>query len=186
MKLIDLLVKELPGRGGWRNGARWGRQYKNGEFYFTPNENHVFHGEIKLPISDDWNTAIITREQYEAALAAAGKPAWDGDGLPSAGCDCEMQDAHGNWGTVTIISHSDGFSFGWDSENKMVYFSDNEKEFRPIRTDAQRKRELAVNKISDLLDIDRESGARNSLDKIYNWIAAGKIPGLRLDDETGD
>lgn len=96
MKLIDLLVKELPKRGGWPSDHRllsaiqdfdrevkfniagfvlefernkkgiWGSDRSDAwliDYKFTPS---------KLAI--DYATAIITRDQYEAALAASKEP----------------------------------------------------------------------------------------------------------------
>lgn len=63
---------------------------------------------------------------------------WDGTGLPPVGCECEMQNDNGQWINVCIIAQFDGFSFGWNYDCRMVYFSDKSDEFRPLRTEAER------------------------------------------------
>jgi hypothetical protein len=82
MKLIDLLVKELPRRGGWPERALNATQDKDGEVCFSEGATPVFcsvawhngdwcaNGFITITASD-YDTAIITREQYESALEAS-------------------------------------------------------------------------------------------------------------------
>lgn len=100
MKLIDLLVQELPKRGGWPEGALNATQDKDGEvcfsagavpeFGFATWEGGDWCGNEFFTIrAADYSTAIITREQYEAALAASkavvthdGWIQWDGGECP--------------------------------------------------------------------------------------------------------
>jgi hypothetical protein len=87
MKLIDILVRELPNRGGWKENVKTMTQDKGGDIYgydcLSPilkecqmwasqsNNNLVIESKIVVnELSSDWNVAVITREQYEAALAA--------------------------------------------------------------------------------------------------------------------
>lgn len=106
MKLIDLLVQELPKRGGWPEGAEsvvqdaddsefyffTGGPVKNGgkSWWFVDSDNRndnskwIFF-EGKNDIADDCNSAIVTRDQYESALALSRKPAWNGEGVPPVG-----------------------------------------------------------------------------------------------------
>lgn len=76
MKLIDLLVQELPKRGGWPDGAEhYIEMFMDGIIVFDGN---YAPSEFKLPqCSDGWSKEMsskysnaVTREQYEAALAA--------------------------------------------------------------------------------------------------------------------
>lgn len=91
MKLLDLLVKELPHRGGWFEGALNATQDKDGlvcfsdgavpEFgYFAWEGGDWCGNEFYTTRASDYDTAIVTREQYEAALAAskavAGRDGW--------------------------------------------------------------------------------------------------------------
>lgn len=94
MKLIDLLVKELPKRGGWPEGALNATQDKDGEVCFSSGAVPEF-GYAAWECGDwcgnkfhtiratDYDTAIITRAQYEAALAASeGWIEWNGGKCP--------------------------------------------------------------------------------------------------------
>ena len=82
MKLIDLLVKELPKRGGWPEAAVCATQDKDGEVCFSEGATPVFGSaawhdgdwcgnEFITITATDYDTAIITRAQYESALAAS-------------------------------------------------------------------------------------------------------------------
>lgn len=82
MKLIDLLVQELPKRGGWPEVALNATQDKDGEVCFSSGAIPEFGyaawsggdwcgNEFHTIRASDYDTAIITRAQYEAALAAS-------------------------------------------------------------------------------------------------------------------
>ncbi len=82
MKLIDLLVKELPKRGGWPDGALNATQDKDGQVCFSagavPEFGYVaweggdwLGNEFYATRASDYAYAIITCEQYESALAAS-------------------------------------------------------------------------------------------------------------------
>lgn len=99
MKLIDILVEELPKRGGWPEGANCITQdsdlrvepatcypsvakYRDTGFWFRDSSRIGGFGVDTL--ASDYTTAIITREQYEAALAAknGGWIEWGGGECP--------------------------------------------------------------------------------------------------------
>lgn len=109
MKLIDILVRELPNLGGWITGHYQCAQDKTGEVCFytkgkihlvrygmwsIPEDSEATHdGESRVvtSLADDYAETIITREQYEAAIAASQRVEWDGVGLPPIGCECEKK-----------------------------------------------------------------------------------------------
>ena len=100
MKLIDLLVQELPKRGGWPDGAEIAVQDADSQICFS-SHGDVYankcqtdwyggdwgNGDWSNPfidtIADDRHECIVSRKQYESALAASQKPAWK--------CSCEGQ-----------------------------------------------------------------------------------------------
>lgn len=112
MKLIDILVQELPKRGGWPEGANESVQDKDGTVkFFDSQDLYYCHREeswsgtargnyyctrtskiIKNNPDEYHETTIVTREQYEAALAASKVPVWNGEGLPPVGVSCEWYD----------------------------------------------------------------------------------------------
>lgn len=98
MKLIDILVEELPKHGGWPDGAVFVAQEEGGELWsFTSKpqkdcddewmdeSHHGYHTKVgKLREASDHDISTITREQYESALAAKneGWIEWGGGGCP--------------------------------------------------------------------------------------------------------
>lgn len=97
MKLIDLLVQELPKRGGWpanisyiaqdEESATWGFRYKpekdsDDEWMdFSDSGYEIRIGYIGD--ADDCNTSVVSRKQYESALEASeGWINWAGGDCP--------------------------------------------------------------------------------------------------------
>ena len=101
MKLIDLLVKELPKRGGWPEGALNATQDKDGEVCFSAGAVPEFGlaaweggywcgNEFHTITASDYATAIITREQYESAIAASKAVVGHDGWIQWAGGDCPV------------------------------------------------------------------------------------------------
>ncbi|QHJ81637.1 MAG: hypothetical protein [Bacteriophage sp.] len=71
MKLLDMLVSELPALGGLPNGAKWIHQSQcDGELYFYDGESNLmsdFRGVIMSSMAED--SPEITREEYISAIA---------------------------------------------------------------------------------------------------------------------
>lgn len=195
MKLIDLLVQELPKRGGWPEGAiECCRHYGTNSIDFydeTGNwddDCYLKYGKdfakdcIYEETSGSHRLQSISRSEYEAAIAASQKPAWSGEGLPPVGCECECQflDA---WhvckvlfvGAEVIVGVIDG------SEGA---FGVSHTKFRPLQSEADRKRNAAVEAIDYWLPecIPDTPNEYYHAKKIYDAIAAGKIPGVKLED----
>ncbi|HFQ6936272.1 TPA: hypothetical protein ACHSNL_001888 [Klebsiella variicola] len=100
MTLLEILVRELPKHGGWPDGAVFVAQEEGGELWsFTSkpqkdcddewmDESHGgYHTKVgKLREASDHDISTITREQYEAALAAKndGWIEWGGGECPVA------------------------------------------------------------------------------------------------------
>lgn len=200
MKLIDLLARELPKRGGWNKN--WMSVTQDSDGYLCcwkcddPKYNGFGWGHISGRglcgyflfddddgVSCDNAESIVTRDQYESALAASQKFEWSGDGLPPVGCECEMQDSKGAWLPVVIIAKNDGFTFGWSYDYRIVLFGDKADEFRPIRSESDKRRDAALDAIyGAIASAEREHNRSDEADKVYEAIAAGKIPGVKLDD----
>lgn len=187
MKLIDLLVQELPKRDGWPDGVDEIGQDYDGELMFYVRGNP--RTRIYLPLSSDHrdiychNGYKVTKDRYESALAASQKPAWCGEGLPPVGCECEC---HVDEGVIHCIV------VGYDFDVKAVvmrnvparkYFSIqvNSGRIKPLRTEAERKRDAAI----EAMQIEADEGNNwiySEYEIIYDAIAAGKIPGVKLED----
>lgn len=287
MKLIDILAEELPKRGGWPKGADYCIQHAHdlgfrwvifnkgivnstsadaeGKWEMDWEFSHK-HDFCADELASDHTTAIITREQYEAALAAknegwiewrggrrpvddvtevdikfrtggiaygveAGKyywprtgreydiiayrlhkpqeaeqakaddeadlnecigqdaaPVWSGEGQPSVGVECEYSWAGEPWasGVIryiskhTIIIETQADSTG---DTECAYHPTDIK-LRPLRTEADRKRDAAVEAIDRYMPefIPDTPNDYYNAKKIYDAIAAGKIPGVKLDN----
>ncbi|EPN1652012.1 hypothetical protein ACTV1M_003783 [Cronobacter dublinensis] len=187
MKLIDLLVQELP---GWPDDTTALVQNSSGYVYQAGGGVSFFH----FKRAEDWELAEITREQYEAALSAAQQPVWDGEGLPPVGCECEAIYGRDAWFKVKIIAHDSGRVIGrWlegDRNDDLLDYSHQES-FRPIRSEADKKRAEGVIALSrvDPSVAPFEYGAKHSDGsligpfwyELYDAIAAGKIPHIRIE-----
>lgn len=209
MKLIDLLVQELPKRGGWNENWVVVTQDADGYFccwrYDDPKYNrfgwrHVtgkglveyWRADNDVVLSCDSTESMVTRSQYESALAASKNPTWNGEGVPPAGCECEYSLNGGStwWkckidyivGTQGVVMLCDTFE-----GVQYVHFSSygDSLKFKPIRTEADKKRDAAAKEMARYANTDEHrkfnAGLRNCL-SIYDAIAAGKIPGVKLED----
>lgn len=201
MKLIDLLVQELPKRGGWPQNALSITQDNDGSLcVWDTNDPHYdglswkhhtgnslmyfWHGEWAMPLASDHKESIITYWQYKAALAASQKPAWNGEGVPPVGCECEYISNGTSWGKVKVI--------GLDGEKIVIrpsgeiYYAitpSNKDVFIPLRTESDKKRERICDAIyGALTKAERQHNRSDEAEAVYDAIAAGKIPGVKLDD----
>lgn len=200
MKLIDLLVRDLHKFGGWPEGAAECHRFAdeaNIDFYDKggnwPEDCFLKYGpfaqeavrERTSPREDE----SVSREQYEVALAAA-QTQWDGQGLPPVGCVCEYQDSNTRkWYPVTIKYISDQLVVICGVTNILGEKQDTEiakdiicdkPQFRPIRSEADRKREEVIKNMSHSL---RANGSvtEEQLDRLYADITAGNIPHIRIE-----
>lgn len=198
MKLIELLVQELPKRGGWPDGAEYARVTGFGgekilvDFLFPPaytaysklnySIEMVSHHIVDADSGVDYH--MIRCDQYESALAEHQKPAWNGVGVPPVGCECEYISNGTSWGKVKVI--------GLDGEKIVIrpsgeiYYAitpSNKDVFIPFRTESERKHEAVLESICAVLEMVAQDYKRSDEAKlIYEAIAAGKIPGVKLDD----
>lgn len=197
MKLIDLLVQELPKRGGWPDCAVCATQDKDGEVCFSEGETPEFglmawhDGDwcgngFHTITATDYDTAIITRAQYESALAVSQKPAWNGEGLPPVGCECECHVDEGAIHCIVVGYDFDGKAVVMRNVPARKYFSiqSDSGRIKPLRTEAERKRDVAIEAIDFYMPefITDTPNEFYHAKKIYDAIAAGKIPGVKLDD----
>lgn len=187
MTLLELLHQELPKHGGWPEGVREISTHASGRVFFDG--RFAPQGFILPKASDAWNkhehphsyTNAVTREQYEAT-------SWDGKSLPPVGAECEYMkhtlNTGKNWskGTVKYISE---YTVVIDDDSLDGEFIAHPLgcNFRPIRSEADKKRDAAIEAIDwympeCILDTPNESGHAK---KIYDAIAAGKIPGVKLE-----
>lgn len=179
MKLIDILVQELPKRGGWPDGVE--DIWQDYDMEMRP--LGWFHDELcddhRRPHHDA--AVKINRKQYESALAAS-QPQWNGEGLPPVGCECEVSvDGGRSWCTYKTISEKNGMRL-IEIGNFTEGFQSNNWTFRPIRSEAEQNREAAITR----LQVESQSEhwqapiSASQAINIYDAIAAGKIPHIQL------
>ncbi|EIX1501594.1 hypothetical protein ACW2AV_004223 [Cronobacter sakazakii] len=134
----------------------------------------------------------VTREQYEAALAAAQQPVWDGEGLPPVSYECEAKyrdAANAEWFIFRCVGVDCGVAFGWAGKEAVTLDRDS-YEFRPIRSEADNKRAAGVTALAKAGGaVDFEYG-RKTIDgelsapgwyELYDKIAAGEVAGIRIE-----
>lgn len=178
MTLLELLVQELPKRGGWPD-----ENYKFGNYALVQGHQGAIYraggGDFlcTLEKADDWEVAEVSRVQYEAALAASQNVEWDGTGLPPIGIEFEMSYRdNDDWKKCVLIAHG---------EEQIIYKYDGETEFSghrsnyqfrptPIRSEADKKRDGIIDALANFT-------LRGDAGDIYRAIVAGKIPGVRIE-----
>lgn len=195
MNLIDLLVQELPGRGGWPQWAVEAVYYgRLKEVRFWDSDGNYISND---GLSEFHSTKIdaeheeVTRQQYESALASSQKATWDGSDLPPEGIECEVKSGKDSWTLCKVVhSSSAGVAFIYleepsgESSSKYLGVLDciprkhAGSYFRPIRTEEERKREELIDSIANLC---HRGDPGDDATAIYDAIAAGKIPGIRLE-----
>ncbi|AYR02297.1 hypothetical protein KGB51_gp49 [Escherichia phage C1] len=192
MKLIDLLVQELPKRGGWPEGAvECCRHYGTNSIDFY-DETGNWDDDCYLKYGKDFakdcvyeetleshRLQSISRNQYESALTASQKLAWNGEGLPPVGyeCECQFLDA---WHTCKVLFVGAEVIVGVIDGSERA-FSVSHTKFRPFQSEAERKRDAAIEAMQREAD-EGDNWIYSEYEIIYDAIAAGKIPGVKLED----
>lgn len=133
---------------------------------------------------------VVTSQQYEAALAAS-KPEWDGEGLPPVGCVCEVRVCDGFEKCEIVFSQpKSGVAFVYLDEGNhggkrpvdCISPIPAPSYFRPIRPEADKKREETINKIQSHAHVNFTPPiSASQAIALYDAIVAGKIPHIRID-----
>lgn len=181
MKLIDILVQELPKRGGWPDGIDNITQYRSGELCFNDKNGDCINSayNIVLPPNDDgrlhgWAYGPgVTREEYEAAL----KLTRNGEGVPPVGTECECSWGGDDWRSCKLLFVGDTVIVLKLSTGEMGYHISDVK-FRPIRS----TRDKAVEAFNSANVMGSNRMFIETAQATYDAIAAGKIPGVKLDN----
>lgn len=169
MKLIDILVLELPKRGGWPDGGILAVQDCDKWICFSASPeveisglgewgNHDGDWVLSIKncehLAEDYSKSIITIEQYEAALAAS-KPEWDGEGVPPVGADvqciCNQFPSEGQEKLLGKILYSGEYTILHTYKTNEQHHVPVESvlmtkhwSITPIRSEADKKREIGV------------------------------------------
>lgn len=194
MKLIDILVQELPKLGGWPIGAD--SIYQNAKGHLVGVQGCIVSPvDMELGVVAEDTHRSVTREQYEAALAAS-KPEWDGKGLPPVGSkvsffyneryDYNEEIIPQDGQELEVVAHKtttdehDVAVCYWDENGGGMSVCLVPGSLRPILSEADKKRYEAILQLSHSL---RANGSvtEEQLCRLYSDIAAGYIPHIRID-----
>lgn len=134
------------------------------------------HRDINSRANDD-----RLEQDLNECIGASEAQVWNGDGVPPIGCACEMQDSKGTWLPVEIIAKNDRFTFGWSYDYRIVLFGDKADEFRPLRTEAEKARDEAIQSMASVIDYRNGCSSKPLAGWIYEAISAGTIPGIKLE-----
>ncbi|WP_318357639.1 hypothetical protein [Enterobacter sp.] len=184
MKLKELLVQELPKRGGWPEGAEIICSHGNGHVYAYATKCRT--SGRQLPIYGGSGQAV-TREQYESALAAA-QPQWDRNYPIKAGTDVEVHfegDDSRVW-TEFRVEYMRGdvvVLHDYRSDDVNAY-SNKKLNFRPIRSEADKKRDEIERAIANALFNDGDFDSAEALRLatfIYGAMSRNEIPHVHIE-----
>lgn len=190
MTLLEILVRELPKHGGWPDGVRTLEQYGSG---FVYDSRTSYTSEFPLEMADFWSTSLVTREQYEAALAAV-EPEWNGEGLPPVGVNAEVffsADTEPKWHSFLAKFIGENHVIALVGLEEISYKKDElltpEVKFAPLRSEEARKHDEITQSILDILnDYDFEvvhirSDQKRIATDLVERIASGMIPHIRIE-----
>ena len=177
MRLIDILVRELPKRGGWPQGATDTiEMHMDGAIYF---DGSCAPETFELPqCNDGWDCGMgmysneVTREQYEAALK---QPVWDGTGVPPVGVEIEVSSPRYGWkkAVVTAVTdnwliakYDDGAEFAGchRSLEDGVFVDTNLNMFRPIRSE----RDEAIERMRKVVTNYNKTDVIHAIEQLYD------------------
>lgn len=179
MTLLELLLKKLPEyftkNGGWPVETDRIIQGATGIIYSNvlSRDNALMRLDV---VADDHTNHCVTREQYEAALAAAQQSVWPSEGLPPVGMQCEIVDPdgvlmYGQEESGEVIAHVENTAVIRMSYGLGCFES---RFLRPICSEADKKRAEIIEEIAYHTSLD---DARD----LYEAIAAGQVKGVKLD-----
>lgn len=142
------------------------------------------HRDINSRANDD-----RLEQDLNECIGQEVAPAWNGDGLPPVGTICEAKVPRSitgwEWREVKVVESgiqgAEKEALVYDLETTSPSWAD---EFRPIRSEADKKRDEITNAIASALFKDGDFDTKESLRLatfVYGDIAAGKIPGVKLE-----
>lgn len=123
--------------------------------------------------------AVETAPQQFESLAGSDKGVfWDGVGVPPVGCECEVKRAL-DWQNCEIIFISEKHTV-INLEGSEICWQTQSCQFRPIRTDADRRREEALRALEDVWNLYPDD-KKSTAEVIYEAISSGQIPHIKLE-----
>ena len=110
-------------------------------------------------------------------------PVWNGEGVPQVGFECECHVDEGVIHCIVVGYDFDGKAVVMRNVPARKYFSiqANSGRIKPLHTEAERKRDAAIEAMQREAD-EGDNWIYSEYEIIYDAIAAGKIPGVKLED----
>lgn len=138
--------------------------------------DEIVVGDVLVKMLDGWLRAGVVLAQRQPVES------WNGEGLPPVGCECEtIHRSCDSWQQIKVVAVNGGAVFGfWNAGNTPCALPVDVYQFRPILTEADKKRDEAVN---EMVHIYRSGLGTTEyvFQEIYDAIAEGKIPGVKLE-----
>lgn len=189
MKLIDILLQELPKRGGWpEDSNEICQSNQDTEIYTSSEILRDFYVDRKAEDCGIYNG--VQRQQYELALQ---ETIWDGVGLPPVGARIEVNSPSSGWTKVTVTAVKDNWLVAQYEDGAELAsthrilerdgsFTNSTHMFRKLKTEAERQHEASI---ADLQESLKESGyglPDGAAEILLEAIAQGKVSGIKLAD----
>lgn len=126
-------------------------------------------------------TEADAEDDLNECISQGAVPVWNGEGLPPVGCECQYRrhkkPEQSEWFTG-VVKYASEFTvviqpvcYPGETVGHPVNF-----EFRKVSSEADRKREEAVKSIM------LTGWCQAAAEEIYDLVAAGKVPGMKLED----
>lgn len=184
---VNIMTKEWI---EWKGGER---PVTKGKLVDTKSRDHwvtenVYAGGLDWRHDGNFTDIIAWRPHANEQRGQPTQAAWSGKGLPPVGVKCEHcpgGTTQVEWEVVTVAgiheNRMTGFTDYWlVRENGSSYTIGNPYRFRPLCNEAERKREDAIKAMINCSAVLLNPTAT----LIYNAIAAGEIPGVKLENEN--
>lgn len=123
---------------------------------------------------EEWQNKADDEADLNECIGHDAAPIWNGEGLPPVGCECECQFG-GEWQKCTILFSGKQIVVVMVGDDEYPFESKGSL-FRPIRSESDRKRDEAVKAIM------LTGWCQTAAEEIYDLVAAGKVPGIKLED----
>lgn len=176
MKLIDILLRELPKRDGWPSTYHKAVN-DSGCIRFDSYRGTSFRPVWSSGMVDPSLIEEITRVQYESVLFAMKQKSWGGVGLPPIGTKVEWRSEKYGWIGGTVAAHDHKYPLVAIIRHNDGYVGCHRDE---IRTENDKKRDYAVGAMERAWESVTDKPAYK-FEVIYDAIAAGEIPGIIIE-----